>query len=111
MQRRGLVSGKDMENALKDTVKFYPGFDLRATTDRLGFSYGKNVFGPVPEIRRLDDIRISLQDPLSSRPEELYAIVMDVGLNADREEIVKRNLLFGAVEMEEKLCIYRGRAH
>ena len=25
------------------------------------------------------------------------ALVMDVGLNTDREEIVKRNLLFGAV--------------
>jgi hypothetical protein len=58
-----------MENALKDNMKFYPGFDIRA----------------------------SLQDPLSSGPEELYAIVMDVGLNTDREEIVKRNLLFGAV--------------
>ena len=86
-----------MENSLKDSMKFYPGFDIRATTERLGFAYGKDVFGPVPEIRRLDDIRASLQDPLSSGPEELYAIVMDVGLNADREDIVKRNLLFGAV--------------
>lgn len=86
-----------MENALKHNMKFYPGFDIRATTERLGFTYGKDVFGPVPEIRRLDDIRTSLQDPLSSGPEELYAIVMDVGLNADKEEIVKRNLLFGAV--------------
>ena len=82
-----------MENSLKDSTKFYPGFDIRATTERLGFAYGKDVFGPVPEIRRLDDIRASLQDPLSSGPEELYAIVMDVGLNVDREEIVKRNLL------------------
>lgn len=86
-----------MENAFVDNMKFYPGFDIRATSERLGFTYGKDVFGPVPEIRRLDEIRTSLQDPLSSGPEELYAIVMDVGLNADREEIVKRNLLFGAV--------------
>ena len=56
---------------------------------------GRDVFGPVPEIRRLDDIRSSLEDPQSKGPEEVYAIVMDVGLAADREEIVGRNLLFG----------------
>ena len=76
---------------------FYPGFDIKATTDPLGFVYGKDVFGPAPEIRRLDDIRSSLEDPHCDGPEELYAIVMDVGLIADREEIVKRNLLYGAV--------------
>ena len=78
-------------------MAFYPGFDLRATKEPFGFKYGKDVFGPEPEIRRLDDIRASLSDPLSEGPDEVYAIVMDVGIKADREEIVKRNLLFGAV--------------
>jgi hypothetical protein len=29
----------------------------------LGFSYGNDVTGPMPEIRRLDQIRASLRDP------------------------------------------------
>lgn len=78
-------------------MDFYPGFDIKATADPFGFAYGEGVFGPEPEIRRLDDIRASLADPDSAGPEELYAIVMDVGQIADREEIIKRNLLFGAV--------------
>ena len=85
-----------MESIEKDTA-FYPGFDLKATKEPFGFQYGRDVFGPEPEIRRLDDIRASLADPLSEGPDEVYAIVMDVGVKADREEIVKRNLLFGAV--------------
>ena len=85
-----------MESIEKD-MAFYPGFDLKATREPFGFQYGKDVFGPEPEIRRLDDIRASLADPLSEGPDEVYAIVMDVGVRADREEIVKRNLLFGAV--------------
>ena len=85
-----------MKSADKD-MAFYPGFDLKATKEPFGFRYGEDVFGPEPEIRRLDDIRASLADPLSEGPDEVYAIVMDVGVKADREEIVKRNLLFGAV--------------
>ena len=82
---------------LENDMAFDPGFALRATKNPLGFEYGRDVFGPSPEIRRLDDIRASLADPNSEGPEEVYAIVMDVGNMADREEIVKRNLLFGAV--------------
>lgn len=78
-------------------MAFNPGFELSVSENPLGFLYGEKVFGPEPEIRRLDDIRASLADPQSKGPAELYAIVMDVGLEDDREEIVKRNLLFGAV--------------
>ena len=81
----------------KGEMGFDPGFALKATKDPLGFIYGERVYGPEPEVRRLDDIRSSLADPQSEGPDELYAIVMDVGNLADREEIVKRNLLFGAV--------------
>ena len=51
-------------------MAFYPGFDLRATKEPFGFKYGKDVFGPEPEIRRLDDIRASLADP--ARCQELW---------------------------------------
>ena len=81
----------------RESMAFHPGFDLWPTKEPFGFEYGQGVFGPEPEIRRLDDIRASLANPQSRGPEEIYAIVMDVGVEADREEIVRRNLLFGAV--------------
>ena len=52
---------KDMKGVEND-MAFYPGFDLSATKEPFGFKYGKDVFGPEPEIRRLDDIRASLAD-------------------------------------------------
>ncbi len=51
-------------------MAFYPGFDLKATKEPFGFQYGEDVFGPEPEIRRLDDIRASLADP--ARCQELW---------------------------------------
>ena len=85
------------ENSMNCDFDFNPGIDLKAVSDPLGFVYGEKVFGPVPEIRRLNDIRASLSDPESEGPEDLYAIAMDVGFFADREEIIRRNLLFGVV--------------
>ena len=73
------------------------GLDIKTKEGRLGFVYGKDVYGPVPEIRTLNDIRSSLKDPDSDGPQELYCISMDVGDKEDEEEIVKRNLLFGVV--------------
>ena len=58
-----------MSNTGKD-MAFYPGFDLKATKKPFGFQYGEDVFGPEPEIRRLDDIRASLADP--ARCQELW---------------------------------------
>lgn len=78
-------------------MKFYPGFDISPTRKPLGFQCGKDVFGPEPEVRRLSDIRKSLMDPLCTGPDELYGIVMDVGRMQERQEIRKRNLLYGAV--------------
>lgn len=78
-------------------MEFYPGFPIEVQRNPLGFCYADDVFGPKPEVRRLCDIRSSLQDPNCSGPEELYAIVMDVGLKQDRERICACNLLFGAV--------------
>lgn len=78
-------------------MSFYPGFDIKPISDPLGFEYGTGVFGPEVELRTLDSIRKSLLDPDCQGPEVVYSIAMDVGNEADREEIVKRNLLYGAV--------------
>lgn len=81
----------------ENKMDFYPGFNIIPQSQPIGFTYGEGVFGPVPEIRRLDDIRESLADPACTGPEELYAISMDVGCEEDRKDMEQRNLLYGAV--------------
>lgn len=76
---------------------FDPGLDVRPRRAPMGFDYGPGVFGPAPELRSLDAIRSSLRDPGCSGPDPVYAIVMDVGLEPHRPELLRRNLLFGVV--------------
>ena len=78
-------------------MEFDPGFDIAFDETTSGYRYGVGVFGPKPELRRLDDIRPSLADPDSDGPDILYSIVMDVGLENDRAAMLDRNLLFGVV--------------
>lgn len=78
-------------------MNFDPGFDIRPTVDPMGFAYGPGVFGPEPELRHLDAIRRSLLDPACDGPDPVYAIAMDVGTDDVRGDLVKRNLLYGAV--------------
>jgi glucose-6-phosphate isomerase, archaeal len=77
--------------------RFDPGFDIRLRSDTLAFEYGAGVFGPEPELRRLNEIRKSLRDPHCPGPDPVYGIVMDVGQFADSQNLQKRSLLFGAV--------------
>lgn len=70
------------------------GLDMTVHHHPLGFSYGDEVTGPMPEIRQLDQIRASLRDPHCEGPQEVYAIAMDVARMQDREELKKRMLLF-----------------
>lgn len=81
---------------MADTVLPF-GLAMTAHRQPLGFTYGEEVIGPLPEIRRLDAIRASLRDPGCDGPEEVYAIAMDVARVQDREELKKRMLLFGVV--------------
>src|ERR687888_196269 len=78
-------------------LKFDPGFDIRPTSEPLGWEYGENCFGPRAELRPLDAIRPSLRDAGASGPDPVYAIVMDVGKQEHRQELQKRMLLFGCV--------------
>jgi glucose-6-phosphate isomerase, archaeal len=66
-------------------------------TEGMRFTYDADVFGPQPELRRLDDIRRSLRDPECQGPDPVYSIVMDVGRNQDCDELRRRMLLFGVV--------------
>lgn len=78
-------------------MNFNPGFDIKPIYDPLGFEYGKGVFGPKVENRRLDDIRASLKNPNCDGPDILYSIAMDVGRDFDRNKMLERNLLYGVV--------------
>jgi len=78
-------------------LSFNPGFDIRATSQPLGFNFGEGTFGPEPELRSLDAIRPSLRDSQASGPDPVYAIVMDVGRKVHIPELERRKLLFGAV--------------
>ncbi len=73
------------------------GLDMMIHHQPLGFSYGEEVIGPLPEIRTLTQIRASLRDPECDGPEAVYAIAMDVARLRDRGELKKRMLLFGIV--------------
>jgi len=76
---------------------FDPGLDVRPRKAPLGFEYGSRVFGPAPELRRLDAIRPSLRDPGCDGPDPVYAIAMDVGREEHRPALRDRFLLFGVV--------------
>jgi glucose-6-phosphate isomerase len=76
---------------------FDAGLDVRPLREPMGFAYGPGVFGPSPELRRLDAIRPSLRDPACPGPDPVYAIAMDVGREEDRAELLRRHLLFGVV--------------
>lgn len=62
----------------------------------MGFVFGDNVFFPGVENRKLVDIRQSHMDKDAVGPEIVYSIAMDIGRKTDKEDLVKRNLLFGA---------------
>lgn len=89
----GTRSSAPMNNA----GVFDSGLDVRLRAAALSFEYGPGVVGPVPEMRRLEDIRPSLMDPNCGGPDPVYGIAMDVCRREDAEELKRRYLLFGVV--------------
>jgi glucose-6-phosphate isomerase, archaeal len=84
-------------DAQKSPLKFDPKLGVLGQVGDLEFSYDEDVFGPVPEFRRLDDIRRSLRNPECQGPDPVYSIVMDVGRREHLAELQRRMLLFGVV--------------
>ena len=78
-------------------LEFDSGLALGLAETTLEFAYGPGMFGPEPEMRRLDAIRASLRDPQCSGPDPVYGIAMDIGREEDRAALKERMLLFGAV--------------
>lgn len=82
---------------------FFPGFDIETRTRPIGFTLGSDCFESGTELRTLDSIRASLSGEVTDGPENVYAIMMDVGKRAHYEDLVRRHLLYGAV------CYAKGR--
>jgi glucose-6-phosphate isomerase len=78
-------------------LEFDPGLPISLADDFLAFEYGEGMFGPQPEMRRLDAIRPSLRDPQCDGPDPVYGIAMDIGRHIDRPALQDRMLLYGAV--------------
>ena len=78
-------------------MNFETGLNIRPTQHPMGFTYGKNHFGPEVENRQLDAIRKSLMEPLCDGPEIVYSIAMDVGKEVHRTALKDQHLLFGVV--------------
>lgn len=81
-------------------MHFNPGLPLDLDEKELGFVFGPGLFHPAPERRHLSAVRSSLLNPNAEGPEVLYAISMDIGEPADYPDLLKHNLLFGAVAYE-----------
>jgi len=78
-------------------MNFYPGFDIKPTTQPMGFEYGADVVGPPVENRTLDSVRNSLLDPACDGPDVVYAIAMDVCKEKHIDVLQNLHLLYGAV--------------
>lgn len=78
-------------------MRFDSGLDVKVRPESLTFEYGPEVIGPPAELRRLQDIRVSLSNPGCDGPDPVYGIAMDVCRQADAAELKRRYLLFGVV--------------
>lgn len=78
-------------------MDFYPGFDIEPLSVDQGFRLGADCFGNGVEFRKLDSLRKSLRDPNCTGPENVYAIMMDVGRTCDLPAMRQRMLLYGVV--------------
>jgi len=78
-------------------MKFFPGLDIKPTTNPMSFEYGEGCFGPFVENRTLDSIRKSLVDYNCTGPDPVYSIAMDVGKEIHKPFLIEHDLLFGVV--------------
>ena len=82
-------------------MKLNTGMNLSADLDKLEFIYGEDTTGPLTEKRRLDEIRVSLRDPNADGPSIVYAVAMDVAKKKHVQDLINRNLLYGAMIFEK----------
>lgn len=78
-------------------LDFDPGFDITPLSVDEGFRLGADCFDKGTEFRKLDSVRKSLRGPNCDGPENVYAIMMDVGHKKDLPAMQQRMLLYGVV--------------
>ena len=82
-------------------MKLNTGMNLSVDLDKMEFIYDVATTGPLTEKRRLDDIRASLSDPNAEGPSIVYAVAMDVAKKKHMQDLIDRNLLYGAMIFEK----------
>lgn len=96
-------------------MNFSQNLSVCLNESELSLTFGKDLFHPAElERRYLKDIRSSLLDPQAKGPEVLYTIAMDVGKIKDRDDLQKRNLLYGMVAYNDGLIgneLVRSQGH
>jgi glucose-6-phosphate isomerase, archaeal len=87
---------EDQETPVKDLTR-NSGLDLRLNEADLRLDFGPEVLHPAGEIRHLDQVRASLEDPQATGPDHLYTIYMDIARRDDLDALHAQGLLYGAV--------------
>ena len=82
-------------------MKLNTGMNLSVDLNKMEFIYDAATTGPLTEKRRLDDIRASLSDPNAEGPSIVYAVAMDVAKKKHMQDLIDRNLLYGAMIFEK----------
>jgi glucose-6-phosphate isomerase len=75
----------------------FAGFPVRMDPGGLTLSFGEGIVSAPVQVRRLDEVRALLRDPLSDGPEHLYTIYMDIRVPAVADALRAQGLGYGAV--------------
>jgi glucose-6-phosphate isomerase, archaeal len=81
---------------MKDLTHF-AGMDICLDEEHLALDFGPEMLHPSGEIRRLDQVRASLEEPQATGPDHLYTIYMDIACREDMPALHAQGLLYGAV--------------
>jgi glucose-6-phosphate isomerase len=75
----------------------FAGFSVKLDPQALTLSFDPGTTTAPPTVRRLDEVRPLLRDPLAEGPDHLYTIYMDIRVPGSAGELRSRGLGYGAV--------------
>jgi glucose-6-phosphate isomerase len=92
----GCAFGSKTRGDMIDLTPF-AGLPVRMDPSALTLAFGESVTTASPQVRRLDEVRSLLRDPLSEGPEHLYTIYMDIRVPGVADDLRANGLGYGAV--------------
>ena len=75
----------------------FAGFPVQLEPESLTLAFGPGVTTAEAVVRRLDEVRALLRDPLATGPDHLYTIYMDIRVPGRAEALRSLGLGYGAV--------------